>query len=45
MRKSQFTEERMLMALRVADRTTMAEAAKKHKVNEAAIYAWRKRFG
>jgi len=28
-----------------ADRTTVAEAAKKHKVSEPTIYAWRKHFG
>ncbi len=35
----------MVTALREADRTTVAEAAKKHKVSEAMIYAWRKHFG
>lgn len=35
----------MVTALREADRTTVAEAAKKHKVSEATIYAWRKHFG
>lgn len=28
-----------------ADRTTVAEIAKKHKVSDATIYAWRKHFG
>ena len=31
--------------LREADRTTAAEAAKKHKNSEPTIYAWRKHFG
>ena len=31
--------------LREADRTSVAEASKKHKVSEPTIYAWRKRFG
>jgi hypothetical protein len=35
----------MVTILREADRTTVAEAAKKHKVSEPTIYAWRKHFG
>ena len=35
----------MFSVLRGADRTSVAEAAKKHKVSEPTIYAWRKHFG
>jgi hypothetical protein len=35
---------RMVAILREADRTSVAEAAKKHKVSEQTIYAWRKHF-
>ena len=45
MKKSRFSEEEMVTILREADRTTVAEAAKKHKVSDATIYAWRKHFG
>ena len=44
-RKSRFSEEKMVSILREADREPVGEVAKRHGVSEQAIYNWRRHFG
>jgi len=45
MKKSRFGEEQMVAILSEAERSSVTEVAKKHKVSEQTIYVWRERFG
>jgi putative transposase len=45
MRKGKFTDDEMVKILREAERSSVAEVAKKYAVSEATLYVWRKRFG
>jgi putative transposase len=44
MRKSKFTDEQIVRALRDADATSTAAAAKKIGVSEQTLYFWRRKF-
>ncbi len=45
MRKGKFTDAEMVKILREAERSSVAEVAKKYAVSEQTLYVWRKRFG
>ena len=46
MKKSRFTEERIIAILKQADAgVKVAELARKHGVSEATLYNWKARYG
>jgi transposase-like protein len=44
MKKGRFSEEQMVGLLREADRSSVAEVARKHGISEQTLYNWRKHF-
>jgi putative transposase len=44
MKRARFTGEQIVLILQEADRSPVAEVAKRHGVSEPSICAWRKKF-
>ena len=45
MKRARLSDEQIVRILQKADRSPIAEVAKRHGVNEPSIYSWRKKFG
>ena len=45
MKRARFLDEQIVRILQEADRSPIAEVAKRHGVSEPSIYSWRKKFG
>jgi putative transposase len=45
MRRSRFSDEKMVSIVRESDRESVSVVAKRHAISEQTIYTWRKRFG
>lgn len=45
MKEGKFTEAQKVAILREADKSPVAEVAKKYGISEQTIYSWRQRFG
>ena len=45
MKRARFSDEQIVRILQEADRSPIAEVAKRHGVSEPSIYSWRKKFG
>ena len=44
LKRNRFTEEQIVAALRDAEASTIAKAARKHGVSEPSIHRWRKQY-
>ena len=44
MKKVRFSEEQMVAILREADKSSVADVARKHGISEQTIYNWRRHF-
>ena len=45
MKRARFSDEQIVRILQEADRSPVAEVAKRYEVSELSIYSWRKKFG